>query len=342
MKKLYKSKKYKRYNLRKSRRANKRRHKRSRQKQNRKRKANDINLKRNRINFCENLFLESKDEKIFKYINTIETFENPVLDFSKVKMIDVGSALYIKAYCDYLKSNKKNFKICCSPKNQKMRQILQHLEIYNYNLKITHKDISCWVLKTWDFEHKEKYGKVMMEEVLPHVLEGKIPSEEFSKIAVNLNELLANCSEHAYTDEYPFKNYYLIAGEYASEYKYSNKFSFCILDVGQGFRKSISNYGIFNTFLDNIRIQPKPDSTILQKTVEGKFNANRDKKSGRGAGLSEVAKSVKSIKGCLYLYSDKGCFSIVDGNNEYLNERENSVKGSIVEIILPINNTESY
>ena len=335
MKKLYKCEKYKKYNSRKIRRANRRRYKLSGHKN---KKKDGIDGKHNKIIFCENLFLESDDEKIFKYINSIENIQNPTLDFSGTKNIDVGSALYIKAYCDYLKHIAKDFKIYCSPKNQKMRQILQHLEIYNYNLKITHKDVNCWVLKKWDSEHRENYGKVMMEEILPNVLKDKIPSKEFSKIAGSLHELLANCSEHAYTDEYILKNYYLIAGEYKTQYGSSNRFSFCILDIGQGFKKSISNYGKFNQFLDIIGKNQQPDSTLLKKTIEGTFNANKDKRSGRGTGLSEVAKNVKIIEGCLYLYSDKGCFNIINGNQENLRERKAPLKGSIIEIILPISN----
>lgn len=271
----------------------------------------------------------------FTIINTIEKLDNPLLDFSLVKKIDVGSALYIKAYYDYLIASKKSFKIYCSEKNQKMRQILKHIRVNDYDLLITHPDIKCWFIKQWNFEHKENYGKVIMNEILPKVLENKVPSEEFSKIAGSLHELLANCSEHAYPNEHTFQNYYLIAGEYANEYSKSNKFSFCILDLGQGFRKSISNYSKFQDALDSI-IRKESDSMLLKKTTEGVFNANKDKNSGRGTGLQEVAKNVKNIRGSLYIYSDKGSFKIKNGDKEYFKDRKSELKGSIIEIILPI------
>lgn len=336
MKLLYQKEKYKKFNLRRALRANKKLQKRKKNK-NIFHKTEGVNTKHEKITFPKEVFLESEDEKIFRYINDTEKLKQPIFDFSYIKNIDVGSALYIKAYIDYLKSNGKKVTIKCSPKNQKMRQILQHIKIFDYELKITHKDIACWVIKTWNTDTQVNYGKVMMEEVLPAVLTNKFPSEEFTHIAGNLNELLANCSEHAYTKKDTFKNYYLIAGEYTTEFQASNTFSFCILDSGQGFKNSIKNKTKWEKFWQIISKEKEVDSKLLQATVEGKFNANKHQNTGRGAGLPEVVKSVKIIKGDLYLYSDKGCFSITDGAKEKLRERKHTVKGSIIEIVLPIN-----
>lgn len=295
-----------------------------------------MDSKKNKVVFPEKLYLESEDEKIVKYINEAEKLDKPNFDFSKVMSIDVGSALYVKAYIDYVKETKKEYKISCSTKNQKMRQILQHMNIFDYGIEITHEDIMCWEMRTWSIENKENYGKIMMKEILPKVLKGKVPSEEFAQIAGNLNELLANCSEHAYTEKYFFRNFYLIAGEYKTEKEASNTFSFCILDSGQGFKSSISNYGTFDKLLSSLTSMGKPDSELLKATVDGKFNADKNKNSGRGTGLSEVAKSVKMIRGDMYLYSDKGCFNITSDGEEILRERKNKAIGSIIEIILPI------
>jgi len=288
------------------------------------------------VKFPERLYLASDNEVIFALVEKIEKKENIVLDFSTTIAIDIGSSIYIKAFIDHLKYEKKKYKILCSPKNKKMRQILTHIKAYDFNMKITYSDIKCWEVRTWYKNDNVNYGKVMMEEILPKVLNGKIASENFSYIASSLQEILSNCSEHAYIKNDEYKSYYLIAGEYENTYTKSNSFAFCILDRGQGFRSSLEKNGLIETIFE--RFKKKPDSDVLKAAINGRFasKAGGGKLAGRGTGLANVVENIKRINGQAYVYSDKGYYE-VNRQEDKSRERKIHIKGSIIAMILPIN-----
>lgn len=243
--------------------------------------------------------------------------------------------LYIKAFIDYKTKLGGYIKISCSPQNVKMRQILQHMKLKDYGINITYSDIKCWNVREWHESSHENYGKVLMEEILPSVLENKFPSKEFSRIASGLNELLSNCSEHAYNDEDLFKGYYLIAGEYDNmDTGKSNEFSFCIIDMGQGFRASLHKNSGFNKFFGDIGILS--DEKLIKEAVDSRFNANKVKNSGRGTGLPAVKKSVEIVNGGLHIYSDAGTY-MLNADKERLKKRMYDIIGSIITVNLPIN-----
>lgn len=333
MKKLYKQANYRNYNNYKVR------------KQKKKELWNAVRLKNRKmhpknddeddviytiIRFPSKLYL--RDEILFEKINEAALCSAVNFNFSQVKNISVGSALYIKAYVDSHKT-KQLIKISCSPENLKMREILQHMELKSYKIKITHKDIKCWIFKQWNKNCVENYGKVMNEEVLPKVLANRGYSERFADIASNLHELLYNCSEHAYEVDDLFTGYYFIAGEYESDKGKSNKFTFSVIDMGQGFRASLRKNSLFSEIKEKLNIES--DTDLLKAAVDGKFNANPDKNSGRGTGLPAVKQTVQSINGILNISSGIGYYSY-DGK-EYLRERKNATIGSIITVNLPIN-----
>ena len=287
------------------------------------------------IRFTKTVHLLASDETIFQKINEAENKECVCFKFSAVQNIDVGSMLYVKAFIDKKKAEGVDVRVSCSKQNSKMRQILQHMKLKNYNLRITYNDIRCWTVKEWYEYSKENYVKVLMKEILPNVLKGKIPNENFANIASSLTELLANCSEHAYLEGDDFKGYYLIAGEYENMVQgKSNEFSFCILDMGQGFRDSLHKNTQFTNFIKQFGILS--DDKIIKAAVEGKFNANTDKTAGRGTGLPDVKKKVESINGSLHIYSNKGTY-LYNNGSETLKMRKHAVIGSIITVTLPIN-----
>lgn len=291
------------------------------------------------VKFPENLYLADACGNIFSLIAEAEGKDDVILDFSQTKRIDIGSAVYIKAFVDNQNNNGKKCQIECLSTNRKMREILQHVNIKNYGLNITYPDIKCWEVRIWQKGDKVNYGGVMMKEILPKVLKNKIPSNEFSDIAASLQEILSNCSEHAYSENDEYKNYYLIAGEYENLYKKSNLFTFCIVDRGQGFRASLEKKSFFYRLQASLGL--KTDSDLLRAAVEGRMTSVKGggEIAGRGTGLSYAVESIRNIGGSFYAYSDKGYYEIrrqIDENIEK-KERKFAIKGSIIEMMLPIN-----
>lgn len=284
------------------------------------------------VRFPEDLYIEDSSEILIRKINEISSKDNVRFNFSQVKNISVSSALYIKAYIDSHK-NLQNIKISCKESNLKMREILQHMELKNYGLNISHKDISCWTFRQWTKNNPENYSKIFMEEVFPKVLQNRVVSERFSDIASGLHELLANCCEHAYMDGNVFTGYYFIAGEYENDNGKSNEFTFCIIDMGQGFRASLQKNTGFAKIKERLGLEQ--DKDLIKAAVEGRFNANPDRNSGRGTGLPAVKEKVKLIDGVLKIYSDCGIFKF-DKNGDNCYERKNSIIGSMITVSLPI------
>lgn len=333
MKLLNKKEKYRRFNNHKVRRQNLkniRDAKRRLYKKLHHKADSDDSIEYEIIKFPDKLFLG--EEILFEKINTAATKDAVNLNFSQVKNISVGSALYIKAYVDAHRE-KQNIRISCSAQNKKMREILQHMELKNYGIPITHKDISCWLLRHWTKTNPENYGKIMNNEILPKVLCNRGYSDKFSEIASNLHELLCNCCEHAYDDSDSFTGYYFIAGEYENKKGRSNNFTFCVIDMGQGFRSSLRKNGLFSEIKEKLNIEL--DKDLIKAAVDGRFNASPDKNSGRGTGLPAVKETVHSIHGSLSISSGTGFYTF--DNKESLTERKNATMGSIITVNLPIN-----
>lgn len=334
MKLLYKKEKYRHYNNLKVQKQNKKWITNSKKRKNKEfHPKKDINQTVwETIKFPQSLYLSDPKEYIFEKICYAQNLENVNFNFSMVKNISIGSALYIKAYVDSHKE-KQNIRISCSVKNKKMREILQHIELKNYNISITHKDILCWTFRSWTKNNPENYGKLMFNEILPKVLKNKVPSEEFSELASNLHELLCNCAEHAYTKNDIFTGYYFIAGEYENKNGKSNKLSFAIIDMGQGFRASLRKNSKFSIVKQKLNIES--DEYLLKAAVDGEFNADSKPNSGRGTGLTDVKRNIKKIKGTLNICSDYGYYSYE--NRECLIHKKNATLGSIITVNLPIN-----
>ena len=284
------------------------------------------------VKFPENLYIEDSSEILIRKINEISSEDNVRFNFSQIKNISVSSALYIKAYIDSHK-DLQNIKISCKESNLKMREILQHMKLKNYGLKISHKDISCWTFKQWAKNNPENYAKIFMEEIFPKVLQDRVVSNMFSEIASGLHELLVNCCEHAYTEDTGFTGYYFIAGEYENSNGRSNEFTFCVIDMGQGFRASLQKNTGFAKIKERLGLEQ--DKDLIKAAVEGRFNANPDKNSGRGTGLPAVKEKVNLIDGVLKIYSDYGIFKS-NKNGDSCYERENSIIGSMITVSLPI------
>jgi histidine kinase-, DNA gyrase B-, and HSP90-like ATPase len=177
-------------------------------------------------------------------------------------------------------------------------------------------------------------GKEIMEEILPKVLENRIPSSEFENITPSLIEMLSNCAEHAYLEGDEYNKYYLIAGEYENtNHKRSGTFAFSIVDLGQGFRSSLEKEHGFS--------KDDEDSNLLSAAINGEMTSETGggKDSGRGAGLISVLDYIKKIGGSIHAYSDKGfykLFRLDDGRVDTVTgDRKTKMRGSIMEIGLP-------
>lgn len=268
-----------------------------------------------------------KNAKFIKDLNEAELESFPAISFNKTERIDISAGIYLKAFFDHIKIEGEGYKIICSKSNRKIREVLQYLGIKNYKHKISHADILCWDLNYWDVDDNKElnFSKILMEEILPKTLHGKVPSKDFSSIASALQEVLSNCLEHAYDDKDIFKRFYLYAGEYLN----TDSFTFCVLDRGCGFKKSLEQRDLkFNQ-----KAFPS-EGRLIKAAVDGQSGAGSPK-DGRGEGLKSVLEKTKKLNGRFSIYSGIGYYSFRN-NKESIGDRTANVKGSLISLTVPI------
>jgi len=274
-----------------------------------------------------------------KMINCFdEAMENPerVLDMRKVKGISIWGGLLLKAFCDEyeLKHQKKPQKR--GPQDKKMRAVLNHLEIGNYQdiKKLHFPDIECWRILSWD-DHSStdlQFGKLLSEDIIPSCWKGMHTlSEGSANIATSISEAFYNCKEHAYTGEkefYYFKRWYLGVGDYPN----SNSFSFNIYDKGIGIKARLKAKP--DGWLDKASDWLKTDSEMIELATKGKRGASE----GRGQGLKFAIEELRKNNGEVDIYSDRGYFSTNDEDSGV--DRKPCLQGTLVSFSFPVEYTE--
>ena len=155
-------------------------------------------------------------------------------------------------------------------KQNKIRQILQHIGIKNYGIEITHEDISRWVVKTYDCE----IDKANLIKDIYEPIQKPTNWNNDEKIKNILAAILGACwnrFEHGYqlNDVKKFRkgcftNAYLIFGE--------TDYSFCIFNRGIGFRESFQYYHqqSFKDFLASVhkKTKVKQEQLIIEKAIK--------------------------------------------------------------------------
>lgn len=264
--------------------------------------------------------------------NVTDSKQEIVFSFRKTESITISAGIYLRAFFDYLKKLQNPFRIICPDSNSKIREVLQHLGIKSYGMNIKHEDIKCWKVLDWDLNKEPpNFSKILMEEILPDVLEnGKIrPSKEFGEIATALQEVLANCTEHAYNKDEQYSQYYMIAGKHPAPG--NNGFAFSVVDRGQGFRESMQKQKKwFNRLLPS-----QNDTEVIKKATQG-ASASGEKNTGRGTGLQTVIEKISLIKGEVMIISRCGRYTS-PAQNKSKEPLNTDTKGTIITMMLPIN-----
>jgi len=274
--------------------------------------------------------------------NIKDSFEmvltNPetILNMREITGINVSCALLLKAFFDEYNLKYGDKPKTRSPKNQKVRAILNYLQIAHYPdvKRIHYNDIDCWQIRSWDQRNEVEipFAQILLEQIIPKCWSGRhAMSQTSSNIASFVSEALWNCMEHAYTgkkEKSEFKNLYLGVGEYPG----TQRFSFCIYDKGIGIIQRLKDNP--EGWLDQIKDLGIPDSKMIEKATQGRSGAVKGKKGGRGNGLKTVVELLNSNHGQLDILSDHGYFSTYSENSG--KDRETSLEGTMVAFSFPI------
>jgi len=257
----------------------------------------------------------------------IDQYKNGVeFDFSHVKEISLSGGIVMRCFFDFLlsKHTKVNY---TGLKRDKIKQILSHIGILeDKNIVINHKDILRWDIKCWN--KKETSRKKFNLEIISEIIKTTTGWGEQSKIHKRLYEvvpeILFNCIQHAYNDDNTFQLFYLFSGIA------NNKYVFCILDRGIGFKATYKKWHEGCLEFNDI----ENDGDYIKYSIQQDHSSI--KKSGRGNGLFTLNENIMGLGGLIFIHSYNGKVVVTKKSGEIKSENRYPLVGSLVQFEIPM------
>jgi hypothetical protein len=262
----------------------------------------------------------------YREYNDIDQYKNgAVFNFFKVKQITLSGGIVLRCFYDFLLS--KHIKIRCSEINRdKIQQILSHIGILkDKNIPITHNDISRWDIRQWNKKEtsKEKFNVELISEIIKTTTGRGEQSRVHKRLYEVIPEILFNCIQHAYNDN-NFQLFYLFSGIA------DNKYVFCILDRGIGFKATYEKW--HEGLLDFNDI--KNDGDYIKYSIQQ--DNSSIKKSGRGNGLFTLKENIMGLGGIIFIHSYNGKVIVSKKTGETESENRYPLVGSLVQFEIPM------
>jgi anti-sigma regulatory factor (Ser/Thr protein kinase) len=259
--------------------------------------------------------------------NDIDNYKNGVIfNFSKVKFITLSGGIVIRCFFDFLLS-KHTKVVCCGLKRDKITQILSHIGILkNENIAISYPDISRWTIRQWNKKEisKEEFSCELISAIIKTTTGWGEQSTIHKRLYEVVPEILFNCIQHAYSDISTFQYFYLFSGIV------NNKYVFCILDRGIGFKATYEKW--HDGYLDFNDIEN--DGDYIKYSIQ--LDHSSIKKSGRGNGLFTLKENIMGLGGMIFIHSYNGKVIVSKKNGEIESENRYPLIGSLVQFEIPM------
>jgi len=257
----------------------------------------------------------------------IEQYKNGIaFDFSKVKKITLSGGIVIRCFYDYLLSKHTKVK-CSGPIRDKIKQILSHIGILkDENIAITHNDISRWNIRHWNKKEtsRKKFNLELISEIIKTTTGWGEQSTVHRRLYEVVPEILFNCIQHAYNDDNNFQLFYLFSGIA------DNKYVFCILDRGIGFKATYQKWYKGHLDFNNI----ENDGDYIKYSIQ--LDHSSIKKAGRGNGLYTLKENILRLGGMIFIHSYYGKVVLSTKKGEIQSENRYPLVGSLVQFEIPI------
>jgi hypothetical protein len=286
-----------------------------------------------RIVFPEiiDLYNNKRCEETLDFFNReysdIEQYKNGVIfNFSKVKKITLSGGIVLRCFYDFLLSKHTKVK-CSGPKIDKVAQILSHIGILkDGNITITHNDISRWNIKHWNKKETsiKKFNVELISEIIKTTTGWGEALSGHKRLYEVIPEIIFNCIQHAYNDDNNFQLFYLFSGIA------DNKYVFCILDRGIGFKETYQKW--HEGYLDFNNIEN--DGDYIKYSIQ--LDHSSIKKAGRGNGLFTLKENILRLGGMIFIHSYYGKVILSPKKGEIQSENRYPLVGSLVQFEIPI------
>ena len=191
-----------------------------------------------------------------------------------------------------------------------------------------YSDITCWSVYVLDKETQRllDLGRELNDTILPNCSSANKRIEAiFKDLRSVISESVYNCAEHAYPEFcVGFSKWYLGIGEYPD----TNKYSFCVYDMGQGFKASMEANSIWRIVQGSL----STESDWIQRAVSGVSGVEQGKKLGRGQGLKTAVELITNNSGQIEIISGRGYYKSTIHNH---NDRQVELVGSMISFYVP-------
>lgn len=293
-----------------------------------------------------NLSEPNKRAKLLKFLEKIKQAhiqkQNIFLDFSPTeRMFAAGTLLFKAELCRLARrlTCGQTYK-CKLPHHEPVRQVLQQTGILPL---LNHQDsvpTSLPGVVHWCSANGSKVEGAKYDLVMNHY-EGTITEKLLKGFYIGLTEAMTNTVNHAYIE--PRNDTLNVKKAEEGWWMFSQnkdgKLHLLICDLGIGIPRSLPKQrpGIAKRLL-TLGKGVRNDYEYIKAAIEDSYS--RTEQSYRGKGLGQIVRIVKdNPRSSLIIYSNKGCYSALEGNKPEFKDYDDSIFGTIVSWSIPLQET---
>lgn len=283
--------------------------------------------------------LRSKFLKFIYKLSTLCSKEDQkiLIDFSDTEHMASDGTLLFRAHFCRLVSRQSNPSVRIKySSNNRINQVLQQIGVLDLsgqhpNIKTDHPDVVNW-------RYAEGAGALgeKTEEILgPY--RGTIAEPLQRGLYLGLTEAMTNTRQHAYPERVSTKvnNYDGTNEWWMFSQEKDDRIYVVFCDLGVGIPTSLPEKqpGLWKKLLDKVSGFPS-DSRIISEAI--RYSRSRTGHSYRGKGLGQLTSVLSGIAGGdLRLFSNYGCYNLIDGNTSTMDYRD-SIRGTLISWSLPL------
>ncbi|MBB5190103.1 hypothetical protein HNQ50_000813 [Silvimonas terrae] len=267
-----------------------------------------------------------------------------IIDFSITKHLHPCGTLLFVSELDRLQREFAGVIRCNYPKDDVVEQLFQHIGLLQKLGRTPRKEITAGNVTPWHFESGHEIDASKFASMFEDYA-GSLWQSDRRDLWVGMQEAMANCIEHAYTEERgdglpSRKRWWMFAREE------SGMLSVALCDLGIGIQRSLPKNpeaaGFIQQIVNVVTGQRKtPEAKHIKAAIE--YGKTRTKDRHRGKGLGQIFGFVeRSPDSSLRIMSNKGIYTFAPERRtgeervEHFADYNDSIEGTLIQWRIPL------
>lgn len=286
------------------------------------------------------VFSEEYREEYLDFLGKIQSavnndYKKIRINFERTRIIVADAGILLRANLSTLivKKHKHTILKCAPSKSAKINEVLTQiriLELFGQNFDITpnHEDVVHWNLAEGHGADGEKYEKILGS------YDGTLTPKLSESFYLGLTEAMTNTRQHAYSED-ELNNPDIPEWWMFSQEK-EGRLTVVFFDLGIGIPESLPKKqpGIWEKIISVMK-ESDGDAEIIEGTIRLKKSSTE--LGHRGKGLSQLEEVINGVDDAvLYIYSNKGCYSLKNKGEKKLVNYDQSINGTLINWSVPI------